>query len=652
MSTQTLRNGVSTTVNLQPTETLKVVAVTGTYTLHGKAGSVAGTIIATAATGGTYGPYPAAVTLQLTSSALSEIDFDFGTAPVIESDTPAMVNTNPFTGGDVLLLGARSLRLPLILSSEDSADAAARNAYLLQLAMNTKGRYEVYCDGAAQISSQLVIGGNTDIDFADVELKARGAIGSLIVTSAYLDAGTVVTVGWTAGMTSPVTWANHGFVAGEHVWLNRADQPQFCGVFRIESVTDANTFVIQLMRLPSAAATGTIVGRRALENLTIKNIGINYNAGTNTGTGNNLHAVVIAGVWNLTVENVYGKNTQKYLVCAGALSRYTFKNIGGAVLNSDVLKVYGPAFAGVVESIYASKSGDDFVSFQTREPAAYVAYDFCHGDVLGASVKGLSGTSLTGAFLLYASPFGLIDGVTIDTATEAMGTSVPHCRIETLYPSGTSEIGTVTLSNIASADQKTLVSIGSGANPIIVKNLVLLNPAMRSSANSGRLVSIGGSNVIAAITSIGGYISGADNAINCGNNTGRVTFALIGTRMNVNFATFRASTAGILDVILQGVIFENNFGSQLLSAAAGTGILRISANGTVNVAGGAATYSMGAGSSLRLGGNCDIPLDGALLDATATNHAAGAGFYNTNAAFGAGVGYYVRGSTTWTRTAA
>lgn len=98
MSTQTIRNGASIVINLQPSETLKVVAVSGTYTLTGRAGSVAGTTIAAAATGGTYGPYPAAVTLQLTSSALSEIDFDSGTAPVIESDTPAMVNTNPLTG--------------------------------------------------------------------------------------------------------------------------------------------------------------------------------------------------------------------------------------------------------------------------------------------------------------------------------------------------------------------------------------------------------------------------------------------------------------------------------------------------------------------------------------------------------------------------
>ena len=565
---------------------------------------------------------------------------------------PARVNTNPLTGGDVLLLGARSLRLPLILSSEDSADAAAKNAYMLQLAMNLKGSYQVYCDGVAQISAQLVVGSNTDIDFGNVELKARGAIGSLVVTSAYLDVGTTVTVSWTAGMTAPVAWANHGFVAGEHVWLNRADQPQFCGVFRIESVTDANTFVVQLMRAPTATATGTIIGRKAVENLSIKNIGVNYNAGPNGGSGNNLHAMVLAGVWNLTVDSVFGKNTQKYLVCTGALSRYTLKNIGGAVLNSDALKVYGPAFGGVVENIYASKSGDDFISFQTREPSAYAAYDFCHGDVLGASVKGLNGTSMTGAFLLYASPFGVIDGVTIETATEVMGANVPHCRIETLYSTGTSEVGTVTINGVLAEDLKTIIQLGNGSNPLVVRSLVLTSPNSRSVANAGRLITLGGSNVNAAITFVGGYINSLDNIINCGANTGRISVSLLGTRIGSNYAAFRVGAAGALDVNLQGIVLENGYSTQFFSAPAGSGILRIAANGTVNINGGAVTYSMGAGSSLRLGGNCDIPLDGALLDATATNHAAGAGFYNTNAAFGAGVGYYVRGSTTWTRTAA
>jgi hypothetical protein len=92
MTTQTIRNGASIVINLQPGESLKVVAVSGNYTLTGMAGSVAGTTIAAAATGGTYGPYAAPVTVFMISSVSSEIDFDSGTAPVVASDTYAAMS--------------------------------------------------------------------------------------------------------------------------------------------------------------------------------------------------------------------------------------------------------------------------------------------------------------------------------------------------------------------------------------------------------------------------------------------------------------------------------------------------------------------------------------------------------------------------------
>lgn len=63
---------------------------------------------------------------------------------------------------------------------------------------------------------------------------------------------------------------------------------------------------------------------------------------------------------------------------------------------------------------------------------------------------------------------------------------------------------------------------------------------------------------------------------------------------------------------------------------------------------------VGAGANIRLGGAslCGAQIDGTKLDATVTNHRAGAMFYNNNASFGAGVGAYVRGASTWTRVAA
>jgi len=126
VNTQTLRNGVSSVINLQPAETLKVVAVTGNYTLTGRAGSVAGTTIATAATGGTYGPYAAPVTLLLASSAQSEVDFDYGTSPLIESDTVARISSDPLTGGKGLTASGVIYGMSgIIPATQDSAGIIA-----------------------------------------------------------------------------------------------------------------------------------------------------------------------------------------------------------------------------------------------------------------------------------------------------------------------------------------------------------------------------------------------------------------------------------------------------------------------------------------------------------------------------------------------
>ena len=99
MTTQTLRNGDGKDLAMQPGETMLVVAVTGSYSASIIAGTGAPSIIATDATGGSYGPYAGGAVVRLRSSALSEIDWDVGTAPVVVSDTFVMASTNPLTGG-------------------------------------------------------------------------------------------------------------------------------------------------------------------------------------------------------------------------------------------------------------------------------------------------------------------------------------------------------------------------------------------------------------------------------------------------------------------------------------------------------------------------------------------------------------------------
>jgi hypothetical protein len=177
VNTQTLRNGVSSVINLQPAETLKVVAVTGNYTLTGRAGSVAGTTIATAATGGTYGPYAAPVTLLLASSAQSEIDFDSGTAPVIESDTVARLQTDPLTGvvnalvsGNSVLPLSKIRKLALIGDSRMNAydywtpSVASITGSVITLTAAT-GNNSAQGLGTLQVGETILCALNTGVDY-------------------------------------------------------------------------------------------------------------------------------------------------------------------------------------------------------------------------------------------------------------------------------------------------------------------------------------------------------------------------------------------------------------------------------------------------------------------------------------------------------
>jgi hypothetical protein len=98
MTTQTIRNGASIRLNVLPGQSVAVVAVSGTYNASIVQGAGLG-VIATAATGGTYGPYASGIVILLTASAASEIDFDVAVTPVIVSDTLVTASIDPVTGG-------------------------------------------------------------------------------------------------------------------------------------------------------------------------------------------------------------------------------------------------------------------------------------------------------------------------------------------------------------------------------------------------------------------------------------------------------------------------------------------------------------------------------------------------------------------------
>lgn len=487
--------------------------------------------------------------------------FDRDTGQLVGFTDGLNVFQSPVSGGGagiVLLAGGQ--------------DSAAANTAAIQSALDVGGSVRLVqaAGQAAYISSRLLIGDETTLDIGDVELiAAPGLNGSMLATKAFAASATAVSLSWSSGLSATVTWTGHPMSAGEYVWLNRADQGQFSGVFCVSSVTNANTFVVALKRQPTAAPTGSVVAKKANRHVAVTASGkgvLNYNYPANTGSGTGTFAIILAGCHRVSATGIRGKNTMKYLVCFGAVSKYIARDIGGDLLASDTVKIYGPAHDGVVESLHSSAGGDDLCSIQTREPSAYAAYDFTQGDIIGLSVVGISGKTTTSGFVAYPSPYGLIDQVSVSNVSADCDAGL--FRVETLYPSPLSEVGVMDLSESGSQGSDNYLILGSGANPLTIRRLRINSASMRSAAYTGRFLAVSGTAVTANIEINGGYIDQVDNVLNVA--AGSVIKAKFNsTQIGASYNTFRIGASGTMNVTMDSVelsanhntLFSNSGGS-------------------------------------------------------------------------------------------
>ena len=495
-----------------------------------------------------------------------------------DASAAAIVVSDPLTGGSFIVGadGSTILAAGVGVKVNDTT-AAAVNTAAIQAALNGGGtvKLEVPKGSIVYINASLVIDSFTTFDAGVAEIIPTANIGNLLRSRPDTQTGTTVTVTWSTGMTASVAWTAHGRAVGDWVWLNRADQGQFNGVFQVASVTDANNFVVQLVRQPTTTATGTITGRLAATHIRVLNGIWNYNFGTNNQNNTGAHVMQLSGIYNLDVQNIRGKNTMKYLVCLGGVANYRVSGVGGDVLNSDTVKVYGPAFNGLVQNLWTGSGGDDIFSAQTKEPPAYAQFDFCQGDVLGLIVENVGGHTTTSGVILYPSSAGVIDGVVLRNV-KVTTTSSPMIRLETLFASG-SEIGTVRIENpVVTQVNRHLVSLGSGSNVVKVGSLIVENPTMRSASNSGRLVVINGTAVTASVMIRGGYVDGIESILNQAAG-GNVNCTVDGLRVGTSWQPFRVDASGTMSLNLKNIVFESNPGTAFLNNNAGSPTIKLRA---------------------------------------------------------------------------
>jgi hypothetical protein len=368
----------------------------------------------------------------------------------------------------------------------DSVAAAGKNASLIQSALDAKGTVVVDCAGDVYIDKTLVIGGNTSLRTAPgTTYRLTGGNGkNMLQTAAYTRAKVPVTLSWTSGFTASVNWAAHARSVGSYIWLSGGAPSMFIGVFHILSVTDANNFVIDLVRLPTGAPSGSWTACAADENITVDGGVFNYDGLTNFVVPNdtNKHCTVFSGVAGLRVRNVTVDNAHKYCFATGALNNARFENIGTHFNYADCLKMYGPCFDTHVDGLWG-KTGDDSVTFQSKEGALYTQFAWTFGDIINCSVRNVNTYSEHNTIGVFSSDDEIIDQVVFDNIRGLAADTGANIGAQQSSGFTQGNIGHLTIKNFAATGKLNMqMAIGYYCN---IQELVLDGFVMNSAGQSG-----------------------------------------------------------------------------------------------------------------------------------------------------------------------
>lgn len=360
---------------------------------------------------------------------------------------------------------------------------ASNNVTNGNLALAVKGIVTLNTCGTYMINAPWLITGDTRLILADcVHIQqAASTNGNLLINNGYktFSTTTSVTIGSPTGTVLPVTWTAHGLIVGQFVLLSGSSPSNYNGVFRVASVTDANTFSVILDRFTSVAATGTAVGKLCERNITVEGGLWDYNQANNPSTGLSANTMIFGCVQNLNIHNIVAENGQKFLINLGAVRDYNIDGVNAVITGSDIIKVYGPAYNGKISRIYG-QAGDDGISLSPKEAAAFSTFMWTFGDVMLCSIDGVDIEDVTGAgnqVVMYASANEYFGGITVKNigGTNAVSGGL---LIQGLYAS--SVMQDVTYENITSnaITPFAVTGYGPASGSVTIQNITMKHLTM------------------------------------------------------------------------------------------------------------------------------------------------------------------------------
>lgn len=450
------------------------------------------------------------------------------------------------------------------VSASSSAEKISENTAILSGALRGGGLVEILTPGTIYINDTLWIDdGCRLVTGPKTWLKlAPGTNKKLIAYRPEAESWAAVSVSWTAGNQATVTWTAHGRSAGDALVLQGANEPDWNDVYRVMSVTDANTLVIGLREFVTAGPTGTITAKRCVRNTNVvANLDYDYANNPSAPASTDRHCMSGAFVADSEI-NVRVRNGYKYglLVC-GAL------NVSGSVGSegvSDILKIYGPS--SDVSMQVSGVSFDDCLSLQAKEPPAFVAYMPAWGPVRNCAVRdvdtyGSSGTS-SGGIVVYGDPDNeldniLVSGGSVNSRTRA-GMAIKY---GTGFSSG--KIKKVTVEDIRLAPLATnyCFSVSANVDVLMLRRIVFLPDDdvtqlfRQESTSTIRLLIVEG---VEFDESLWPSASTAAYAFNLNGIVNTVVFRNCSMRGRSSQARFlTVGTNGVRNIVFDGCDFEN-----------------------------------------------------------------------------------------------
>lgn len=282
----------------------------------------------------------------------------------------------------------------------------------LQSALKVGGVVRVMTPGTYVIPDSLIVYSRTALYIGPgVNIVMAPGAGGRPVLQNYAftqrNNRTNVTITWSAGTSATVTWANHGLVVGDSMWLQGSTLSVFNLVATVLSVTDANTVAIQLNYVPSGAPSGQATAVKCDRDITLQCDGlIDYNWPLNTtGTSNiNSCAVNMGLIQNFRVFRLNVARAEKYALHTGAIRDGIIMGLHCPITNSDILHMYGPQ-QNVQAIGISGNNGDDGVVVHPYEAPGFPNFQWTRGDCIGVRVRGTNiRTALAAGAICVAYP--------------------------------------------------------------------------------------------------------------------------------------------------------------------------------------------------------------------------------------------------------